>query len=369
VRHLTVLDRWLRSRLQSAASAVCEALDAYDVVAATAVLEALADDLSNWYVRLSRRRFWKGGMGPDKVAAYDTLREALLTVAKLSAPFVPFMAEAIYQNLRASPDPASVHLCPYPQADGRARDEALESQMELGRAVAALGHQARNLAQVKVRQPLSRVIVVRDGATLADDVRGLIEQELNVKRLDLVRDAQEYSSLSAQPNFRTLGPRLGDAGQKAAAWIKAQSGEALREQLARGPIDIDAGGRTVQILPDDVTYAAVLAPGFVEATGGADRVLLDVRLDDDLRRQGAFREVAHRIQLARKEAGFDVTDRIILSYEAGSELGAILAENEEELAAEVLASAIRRNLSADCSHRESIDLPIGKLTIGLSRVE
>ncbi len=366
-KNLSVMDRWLRSRLQSATKAVCEALDAYDVVAATAALESLADDLSNWYVRLSRRRFWKGGMGSDKVAAYDTLREALLTVAKLSAPFVPFMAEAMYQNLRASSDPASVHLCAYPQADGRGRDEALESQMSLGRSVAALGHQARNLAQVKVRQPLGRVIVVRDGATLSDDVRGLIEQELNVKRLDLVRDAREYSSVSAQPNFRTLGPRLGDAGQKAAAWIKAQSAEALREQLARGPIEVDAGGRTVQILPDDVTYTAVLAPGFVEASGGGDRVLLDVRLDDELRRQGAFREVAHRIQLARKEAGFDVTDRIVLCYEAGPELETILCENEEELAAEVLASEIRRKVSAKCAYRESVDLGIGKLEIGLSR--
>ncbi|MCX6091638.1 MAG: isoleucine--tRNA ligase [Candidatus Bipolaricaulota bacterium] len=368
-KNLSVMDRWLRSRLQSAAKATGEALDAYDVVAATVALESLADDLSNWYVRLSRRRFWKGGMGPDKVAAYDTLREALLTVAKLSAPFVPFMAEAIYQNLRASSDPRSVHLCAYPEADEAARDESLESQMALGRSIAALGHQARNLAQVKVRQPLARVVVERAGAVLSDEVRTLIEQELNVKRLDLVSDAAEFSTLSAQPNFRTLGPRLGNAGQKVAAWIKGQSADALRDQLARGPIDIDLGGGAVQVLPDDVIYTAVLAPGFIEAAAGTERVLLDVRLDDGLRRQGAFREVAHRVQMARKEAGFDVTDRIVLSYEAAPELAAILAENEEELAAEVLASEIRIGMGAGCTYRESIDLPIGKLAIGLSRAE
>ena len=367
-KDLSVMDRWLRSRLQSASKATCEALDAYDVVAATVALESLADDLSNWYVRLSRRRFWKGGMGPDKVAAYDTLREALRAVAKLSAPFVPFIAEAIYQSLRASSDPRSVHLCAYPEADEAARDETLESQMALGRSIAALGHQARNLAQVKVRQPLARVVVERAGATLSDEVRALIEQELNVKRLDLVSDAAEFSTLSAQPNFRTLGPRLGNAGQKVAAWIKGQSADALRELLARGPIDIDLGG-AVQVLPDDVVYTAVLAPGFVEAAAGTERVLLDVRLDDDLRRQGAFREVAHRVQMARKEAGLDVTDRIVLSYEATPELAAILVENEEELAAEVLASEIRIGIGAGCTYRESIDLPIGKLAIGLSRAE
>ena len=258
-KNLSVMDRWLRSRLQSASKAVCEALDAYDVVAATVALESLADDLSNWYVRLSRRRFWKGGMGPDKVAAYDTLREALLTMAKLSAPFVPFLAEAIYQNLRASSDPCSVHLCAYPEADEAARDEALESQMVLGRSIAALGHQARNLAQVKVRQPLARAVVERAGAALSDEVRTLIEQELNVKRLDLVSDAGEFSTLSAQPNFRTLGPRLGNAGPKVAAWIKGQSADALREQLARGPIEIDLGGGSVQVLPDDVLYASALS--------------------------------------------------------------------------------------------------------------
>ncbi len=366
-KNLSVMDRWLRSRLQSTSKAACEALDAYDVVAATVALESLADDLSNWYVRLSRRRFWKGGMGPDKVAAYGTLREALLTVAKLCAPFIPFMAEAIYQNLRAPSDPRSVHLCAYPEADEAARDETLESQMALGRSIAALGHQARNLAQVKVRQPLARVVVERAGAALSDEVRTLIEQELNVKRLDLVSDAGEFSALSAQPNFRTLGPRLGNAGQKAAAWIKGQSADALRERLAQGPIEIDVGGVAVQVLPDDVVYTSVLAPGFIEAAAGTERVLLDVRLDDDLRRQGVFREVAHRVQVARKEAGFDVTDRIVLSYEADPELAAILAENEDELAAEVLASDIRIGLAAGCAYRESIDLPIGKLAIGLSR--
>ena len=367
-RSLSVLDRWIRSRLQSTAAAVCESLDAYDVVAATAALESFVDDLSNWYVRLCRRRFWKGGMGEDKIAAYDTLREALLALAKLCAPFVPFLAESMYQNLRLASDPVSVHLCSYPVALQVMRDEELESDMALGRTIAALGHQARNLAQAKVRQPLSRAVLVREGGALSDDVRRLIEQELNVRRLEVVSDASEFAALTAQPNFRALGPRLGNAGPKAAAWIKGQTAVSLRERLSCGPIEIEVDGRTVEILPDDVVYTSVLAEGFVEATGGGDRVLLDVRLDDELRRQGVFREVAHRVQVARKEAGFDVTDRILLCYEAPPELAAILAENGDELASEVLAGEIRQELDPGCTYCESIELAIGTLTIALRRL-
>ncbi len=363
---LATADRWIRSRLQTATAAACEALDAYDVVAATEALESLVDDLSNWYVRLSRRRFWKGGMGDDKIAAYDTLRGALLGVAKLAAPFVPFLAEAVYQNLRLESDPQSVHLCAYPEADEAARDAKLEAEMALARSIAALGHQARHVAQVKVRQPLAGIVVERADVALSDEVRALIEQELNVKRLEIVADASAYSTVSSQPNFRTLGPRLGSLGPQAAGWIKAQPAASLRSALARGPIEVDLGAQRVEIRPEDVAYSSSLAEGFVEASSGADRVLLDVRMDEELRRQGAFREVAHRVQVARKEAGFDVTDRIILCYEANPELAAILAENEAELAAEVLATEVRRELT-ECAHRETMDLPMGKLTIGLSR--
>ncbi len=365
-RCLSVVDCWIRSRLQSTATAVIAALDGYDVVAATAALEQFVDDLSNWYVRLSRRRFWKGGMGEDKIAAYDTLREALLGVVKLVAPFTPFLAEAVYQNLRVASDPLSVHLCAYPVPDERRLDETLEREMTLARSIAALGHQARNLAQVKVRQPLARAVLVRGAAALSDEVRGLVEQELNVKRLEIVDDPTGYVTASAQPNFRTLGPRLGSLGGKVAAWIRSQPAAALQAALARGPVDVDVDGQSVQVVADDVTYVTALAEGLVEATAGPDRVLLDTRLDDDLRRQGTFREVAHRIQLARKEAGLDVTDRIVLCYAAQGDLAAVLAEHEEELAAEVLAVEVRRAMTA-CAHREAIELPAGRLEIGLDR--
>lgn len=366
-RCLTVTDRWARSRLQTTIQAVRDALDAYDVVAATAALEAYVDDLSNWYVRLSRRRFWKGGMGPDKVAAYDTLRGALVSLVCLAAPFVPFIAEAVYQKLRGATDPTSVHLAGYPEADEAERDAALETEMELARSVAALGHQARNVAQIKVRQPLARAVVVRAGATASDAVRALIEQELNVRQLEIVADASSFESVSAQPNFKTLGPRLGAVGQRAAAWIRTQPAAALRDGLARGPVDADlGGGDIVEVLPEDVVYASALAEGFVEAGAGSTRVLLDVRLDDELRRQGTFRELTHRIQMARKEAGFDVTDRIVLGYEAEPVLAAVLVENAEELAGEVLAVDVRQSLAGTWTHRAAVELPEGRVEFGLA---
>jgi isoleucyl-tRNA synthetase len=209
--------------------------------------------------------------------------------------------------------------------------------------------------------------VERPCAALSEEVRALIEQELNVKRLDILSDASAFASLSAQPNFRTLGPRLGSAGPTVATWIKGQSAAWLREHLAQGPLSISVDGAALQVLPEDVLYAATLAPGLVEVAGGNERVLLDVRIDEDLRRQGVFREVAHRVQLARKEAGLDVTDRIVLSYEADPELAPLLVEHEADLAAEVLASEVRRSLDPGCEYRESMELPMGRLTIGLAK--
>ncbi|MCX6094861.1 MAG: isoleucine--tRNA ligase [Candidatus Bipolaricaulota bacterium] len=367
----SILDRWIRSRLQTATRDVVTALDAYDVVSAAAALEAFVDDLSNWYVRLSRRRFWRGGMGEDKAAAYGTLREALLVLSRLLAPFVPFLAEAVYQPLRAGGDPESVHLCAYPAVDEDSVDSALESEMQLARSIAALGHQARNQAQVKVRQPLAHVVIASPGdVALRAEVQELIERELNVRRVDVVKDLGAYLTEAAAPNFRSIGPRLGASGPKAAAWIKGQSASALRNALATGSVTVAIGGETVEIRPEDVTYTVSLSEGYVQAETGSDRLLLDTRIDEDLRRQGLFREVVHRIQVARKDAGFDVTDRIRLAYETDDALGAILAQHEEEIAAEVLAVSVKHDMKGKHEYSQTIELDEGRrVAIGLTRMQ
>ncbi len=366
----SVLDRWIRSRSQTATRDVVKALDAYDVVSAAAALEAFVDDLSNWYVRLSRRRFWRGGMGEDKAAAYGTLREALLVLSRLLAPFVPFLAEAVYQPLREDGDPESIHLCAYPTADESSVDSVLESEMQLARSISTLGHQARNQAQLKVRQPLAHVVVASSGdVALRAEVQGLIERELNVRQVDVVKDLGAYLTEAAAPNFRSIGPRLGASGPKAAAWIKGKSASALRSVLAKGSVTVEIGGEAVEIRPEDVTYTVSLSEGYVQAEAGSDRLLLDTRIDEDLRRQGLFREVVHRIQVARKDAGFDVTDRIRLAYEADDALGAILAQHEEEIAAEVLAVTVKHDVKGKHEYSQTIELDEGRrVAIGLTRV-
>ena len=365
----SVLDRWITSRLASTTKIVTEALDGYDVVSATGALEAFVDDLSNWYVRLSRRRFWRGGMEEDKIAAYHTLRTALTELSKLLAPFVPFLCEPIYRNLRTDGDPESVHLCRYPAMDDTKIVETLEAEMAFARRVVALGHQARNQAQIRVRQPLSRVVAENPkGWALSDAVARLIEFELNVETVELAEEVETFYDELAVPNFRSLGPRLGPKGQQVGEWIKTQDAANLREQLACGSCAVEIDGESIEILPDDVAFEAALAEEWIDGAEGDCRILLNVEIDERLRERGRVRELTHRIQLARKEAGFEVTDRIELGYEADASLREVVEKNRDEIAAEVLAETMIEGISEDAEHTEKLDLDGEAVTIGLSRV-
>ncbi len=367
----TVLDRWILSRLSSTTGAVVTALDGYDVVSATAALERFVDELSNWYIRASRRRFWKGGMGPDKIAAYATLYRVLVDLAKLLAPFIPFLAEAIYLRLRTDADPESVHLCRYPQSDAELIDEGLEEAMALARRIASLGHQARHQAQVKVRQPLSRVIVeAPPDSSLPQEVLGLLKTELNVENVVLAPDLGTYMQAVASPNFRSLGPRLGKAAPAAAKWIEAQDPDDLRNRLADGPVTAELGGGTeVEITVNDVEFSETVPEGFVLSAEPGLRLLLDTRIDDALREKGLLRELVHRIQLLRKEAGFEVTDRIRLVYDGDSELCGILTRNGEFVRAEVLATEMNQGEFSNCEYEESVEIEGASMKFCLTRVE
>ncbi len=364
----TPLDRWIRSRFVGTAGSVDRALDGYDVTSATAAIESFLDDLSNWYVRLSRRRFWRGGLEDDKKAAYATLYGALVGLAKLLAPFLPFISEAIYLKLKRSDDPESVHLCSYPEGDDSLRDPDLEEEMAVARRIVALGHQARNRAEVKVRQPLSRIIV-ESKEPLSSEICRLIETELNVERVEFAESIDRYFRREPQPNFRSLGPRLGRMGKVAGEWISSQSAERLAELLAGGEATIEIEGEKVTLLSSDVTYRSVLPDGLLLAEEGGERLLLDTSIDERLRRRGLLRELIHRIQLARKEAGFEVTDRIVLAYEAEGEPADIIASHEDEIASEVLAARIVSGLSGtEFEEVREIPLGAGSVKIGLSRV-
>ena len=369
---LAVLDRWILSRLASTTQGVVTCLDGYDAMAATVLLEAFLDDLSNWYVRSSRRRFWRGGMEGDKVAAYATLYRALVDLVRLCAPFVPFISEAIFQRLRGAQDPESVHLCEYPVGEAERVDLALESQMAFARKVVSLGHQARNEAQIKVRQPLRGAAACGSLAagpiSLPKAVQALVAVELNVERVEQVGNLDTYVQPVPEPNFRTLGPRLGPLAPRAAGWIKSQPGALLKEQLAQGPVEAELGGERAAILPEDVSFATGLADGFVLVEDAGIRLLLDTRLDEELKEKGLVRELVHRIQLLRKEAGFEVTDRIEVRYEGDRVLEACLAANRDPIASEILAVAMESGLRGDEEHRQDLVIDEGHVTIGLVRV-
>ena len=362
-----VIDRWIRSRTADCVGQVVAALDAYDVTTATGAIERLVEDISNWYVRLSRRRFWKGGMGPDKIAAYATLRSVLLDLSRLSAPFVPFISECIYRSLRTEDMPESVHLAAYPTPAVSARDEVLDQAMATARAIAALGHQARNEAQTKVRQPLAALVVESD--PLPADVDMLLCGELNVGAIEWVASLDDRLDPSVAPNFRTLGPRVGAHMQGVAEWIKAQPAKDLQQKLAaHGSVDATVDGVQLTLEAEDVLLGSTVPEGFVSVQQGGIRLLLDVRLTDDLVEQGWVRELAHRIQLLRKEAGFDVTDRIELGYDNGSPVAEVVAKYRDALADEVLASSIEPEVFANPKIERELDINGRLITVSLRSV-
>jgi isoleucyl-tRNA synthetase len=361
------LDRWLSSRLASAVTQVTESLDRYDVVGACTELSRLVDDLSNWYIRLSRPRFWGEGLTQDKLAAYHTLYQALRTLAQLLAPFTPFLAEAMWQSLKTDGDPDSVHLADWP-APGP-RDEALERAMARVREVASLGLAARNLAKVKVRQPLAALYAVKKPGDeeVPEELWRLAKAELNVRELSLVDDLSRFQVPRLSPNFRTLGPRLGPLAQKAAAAISAADHQALWKELSQvGKASLDLDGGSVEITSEDVNVAWEAAEGFVVLSQPEGEVALDVRLTDELRAEGDFRELVHRIQLARKEAGFEVTDRIELSYRG--DLAEIFSRFADRICEEVLAAALQEGELPDPEHTLELEVHGRRGVIQLRRV-
>ena len=305
-------------------------MEDYDTTTAGRAIAEFVDDLSNWYVRRSRRRFWDGDP-----AAFGTLHECLLTTAKLLAPFTPFVADAIYENLDGS-EP-SVHLCDFPEPGER--DEQLEWDMQVARDAVELGRAARAQAKVKVRQPLREAAVVA-----ADRERSAIErfqdvllEELNVKSVRYVSEADELGGFELKPNYRALGPRFGKEMPQVAAAIAALDPAPLREGRK---VAISVDGRDHELTADDVQLVLQPLEGYQVERSGTHAVALDLKLDDGLVREGTAREVVHAVQAARKEAGLNVEDRISLELTAAAETLAAVREHEEYVKAETLATSL-----------------------------
>lgn len=338
------LDRWALSKLQSTIATVRERLDAFDCTAAGRAIAEYVEELSNWYVRLSRRRFWEG----DR-AAFATLRHCLLETVALLAPFTPFLADEIHLNLAGGEGeelgemPDSVHLRDFPAPDPALSDPDLEAAMEAVRLTVELGRAARAQAKAKVRQPLRRaVIVANDAEREAIEARAdLVTAELNVKELDFVSEEADLVSYAVKPNYRALGPRFGKRMPQVAAAVEALDPVHVAKVMADGgEVGINVDGNEHTIGPDEVTLALQPLEGYeVEAEAG-HAVALQLELDDELRREGLAREIVHAVQNARKAAGLDISDRIELSLGGDEELLSAARAHEPYIAGEVLATAV-----------------------------
>ncbi len=365
------LDRWALSRTAGTATLVAERLDAYDATSAGRAIAGLVDELSNWYVRRSRRRFWDGDP-----AAFQTLRTCLLTVAKLLAPFCPFIADEIYDNLDGSLE--SVHLCDFPTGEAVGeRDEQLEQAMALARETVRLGLGARGKAKIKVRQPLGEAIVVAAGREqqaierLADVVR----EELNVRRVRFVAAADELGSYEVKANYRTLGPQFGKDMPHAAEAIAALNPAHVAAAMRDGEqIGISVAGREHTLSADEVILTMRAPDGYSVEREGAHAVALDLTIDEQLRREGQAREIVHAVQNARKRAGLAVEDRIELALDGDTALIAAADAHRDYIQGETLALTLE--LDGDVAHAASetessdeTEIDGLALTIGLRRAE
>jgi isoleucyl-tRNA synthetase len=336
------LDRWALSRSAGTAQLVAERLEAYDATSAGRAVAELVEELSNWYVRRSRRRFWDG-----EVSAFATLRECLLTVSKLLAPFCPFIADEIYDNLDGSE--ASVHLCDFPAGDALpARDEELEEAMALARETVRLGLGARGKAKIKVRQPLAEAVVVADGREreAIERLVDIVREELNVRRVRFVAAADELGSYEVKANYRALGPLFGGdmplAVDAIAALDPARVAAAVRSDgggngEGGGEIGITVGGREHTLSAGDVILTMRAPEGYSVEREGAHAVALDLAIDEDLREEGYAREIVHAAQNARKGAGLQVEDRIGLALDGDPALVRAADAHRDYIAGETLA--------------------------------
>ncbi|MCD8221877.1 MAG: isoleucine--tRNA ligase [Clostridiales bacterium] len=340
---LSVMDKWLLSKMNSMVKAVDEDLDHYRIPEAARALEEFVDDMSNWYVRRSRERFWAKGMEQDKINAYMTLYTALVTTAKAAAPMIPFMTEDIYRNLVCSIDPQapeSVHLCDFPTADTEHIDTELEKNMDEVLKIVVFGRAARNTANIKNRQPIGMMYVKADLA-LSDYYTEIIEDELNVKKVEFVHDVRRFTSYSFKPQLRTVGPKYGrQLGNIRKALSEVDGNEAMDRLKADGALKFTFGDTEVILTEDDLLIDMAQAEGYVSEGDNYITVAIDTNLTPELVEEGFVRELVSKIQTMRKEAGFEVTDHINVYQDGSEKIAEILAAHMDEVRREVLADQV-----------------------------
>ncbi|MBS1252306.1 MAG: Isoleucine--tRNA ligase [Anaerolineales bacterium] len=368
------LDRWVLTELHALVRHVDKSLANYDVTGAARPIQDFVDDLSNWYVRRSRRRFWKSAQDTDKAAAYQTLYEALVTLSKLMAPFMPFTSEAMYQNLVRAVDadaPASVHLADFPMYNAALIDETLSFHTRLTMGVASLGHAARNKAQIKVRQPLVAALVKTRTPAEQKALEALADQlkeELNVKELRFV-DAEDLVDYEVKPVHAKLGPKYGALLPQVAEALADLPADAVVRRVEAGePVEVHADGETLHLLPEEIQVDTVDKAGFAVAEDGGMVVGIETELTEELIREGLAREVVRRVQSLRKDADFELDDRIRTYFRASEGLASVLAEHADYIAEETLTDDFVEGVPPAGVTSGRFDIDTETITLGVERV-
>ena len=337
---LAVMDKWLLSRLESTVKAVDDNLANYRIPEAAKALQSFVDDMSNWYVRRSRERFWAKGMEQDKINAYMTLYHALVTIAKTAAPMIPFMTEDIYQNLVRSVDkdaPESIHLCDFPTVNEAWIDKDLEADMKELLEIVVLGRACRNTANIKNRQPIGTMYVKAE-KKMSEFYTDIIADELNVKEVKFADDVESFISYSFKPQLRTVGPKYGKLlGGIRQALTDINGTAAMNELRTNGVLKLDINGNDVELTEEDLLIETAQTEGYVSESDGETSVVLDTNLTPELIEEGFVREIISKIQTMRKEAGFEVMDKIVVYAHGNDKIQDVMKAHEDEIKSEVLA--------------------------------
>ncbi len=348
-KDISVMDKWLLAKLNRTIRLVDDHLNNYRIPEAARSLQEFVDGMSNWYVRRCRQRFWAKGMEQDKINAYLTLYTALVEISKAAAPMIPFMADEIYMNLVCSLDPnapESVHLCDFPTADEAYDDTGLEEKMDAALKLVTLGRATRNEANIKNRQPVQS-IYIKSPVALDDYYTDIIAEELNVKEVEITDDVSSYTSYTFKPQLRTVGPKYGKqlgAIKKALSEI-ADGNKAMVKLKADGVLKLPEAGDDVELTEEDLLIDVAQTEGYMVQSDGDYAVVLNTVLSDELIEEGFVREIVSKLQTMRKEAGFEVMDRIKVYYDGTDRVNSVFAANKDEIAGEVLADEIADGIS------------------------
>ena len=340
---LSVMDKWLLSRLNSTVKAADENLAAYRIPETARALQEFVDEMSNWYVRRCRERFWAKGMEQDKINAYMTLYTALVTISKAAAPMIPFMTEDIYRNLVCSINPSapeSVHLCDFPEVDEAHIDSQLEADMEVVLEAVVIGRACRNTANIKNRQPIGKMYI-KAGKELSDFYVDIIRDELNVKEAELTDDVSKLTTYSFKPQLKTLGRRFGKKINDVRQILAELDGQAAMAELnEKGTLTIQVDGQDEALEKDDLLIEAAQMEGYVSDSDHGITVVLDTNLTPELLEEGFVREIISKVQTMRKDAGFEVMDHIRVSMQDNDKVQKVIQDNEAQIKSEVLADEV-----------------------------